>query len=51
VREGFVSEEFLTLARTADPAPEQTARFDDLKRAMAQRVMATPADAVYEALG
>ena len=51
VREGFVSEEFLTLARTADPSPEQTARLDALKRDMAARVMAAPADAVYEPLG
>jgi hypothetical protein len=51
VREGFVGEEFLTLARTPDPAPEQVARLDALKREMAQRVMAVPADAVYERLG
>jgi hypothetical protein len=51
VREGFVSEEFLTLARTPDPSPEQTARLDGLKRDMAARVMAAPADAVYEPLG
>ena len=50
VREGFVTEEFLTLARTEDPSPEQTARLDALKREMAERVMASPADAVYEPL-
>jgi hypothetical protein len=50
VREGFVTEEFLTLARTADPAPQQVARLDALKREMAQRVMAVPAEAVYEPL-
>ena len=48
VREGFVSEEFVALARTPDPSPEQTARLDALKREMAQQVMASPADAVYE---
>ena len=50
VREGFVTEEFLTLARTPDPAPEQVARLDALKREMARRVMASPAEAVYEPL-
>ena len=50
VREGFVSEEFLTLARTPDPSAEQTARLDALKRDLAERVMASPADAVYEQL-
>ena len=51
VREGFVSEEFLTLARAVEPTPEQTARLDALKREMASHVMASPADAVYEPLG
>ena len=51
VREGFVSEEFLTLARTPDPAPEQVTRLDQLKREMAERVMGSPAEAVYEPLG
>jgi len=50
VREGFVTEEFLTLARIAQPSAEQTARLDALKREMAERVMASPADAVYERL-
>jgi hypothetical protein len=51
VREGYVTEEFLTLARAPDPTAEQTARLDVLKREMAQRVMGSPADAVYERLG
>ena len=51
VREGFVTEEFLTLARTPDPTAGQTARLDALKLEMAERVMASPADAVYEQLG
>ena len=50
VREGFVSEEFVTLARTPDPSAEQTARLDALKRDMAERVMGSTADAVYEQL-
>jgi hypothetical protein len=50
VRQGVVGEEFLRLARTPDPAPEQIARLDALKREMAERVMASPADAIYEPL-
>ena len=50
VREGFVTEEFLTLARTERPSPEQTVRLDALKREMAERVMASPASEVYEPL-
>ena len=48
VREGFVSEEFVGLARTPDPSAEQTARLDALKLDMAERVMGSTADAVYE---
>jgi hypothetical protein len=47
VREGFVTEEFLTLARSESPGP----RLDVLKREMAERVMAADAAAVYELLG
>ncbi|HYH88025.1 MAG TPA: hypothetical protein VEX67_02260 [Solirubrobacteraceae bacterium] len=50
VCEGFVTEEFLTLARTERPSAEQTARLDVLKREMAERVMANPASEVYERL-
>jgi hypothetical protein len=46
VREGFVTEEFLTLARSEKPGP----RLDVLKREMAERVMAADAAAVYEEL-
>jgi hypothetical protein len=46
VRGGFVTEEFLTLARADDPGP----RLDVLKREMAERVMAADAAAVYERL-
>jgi hypothetical protein len=46
VREGFVTEEFLTLARTENPGP----RLDELKREMAERVMSADAPAVYEVL-
>ena len=46
VREGVVTEEFLTLARSENPGP----RLDVLKREMAERVMAADAAAVYELL-
>jgi hypothetical protein len=46
VCEGFVTEEFLTLARSENPGP----RLDVLKREMAERVMAADAAAVYERL-
>jgi hypothetical protein len=49
VRDGFVTDEFIDLARTADPTPEQTARLDALKQEMAGRVMASAAADVYEA--
>jgi hypothetical protein len=50
VREGFVTEEFLALARTEDPRPEQAARLGALKREMAERVMSADAPSVYEPL-
>jgi hypothetical protein len=46
VREGFVTEEFLTLARSENPGP----RLDVLKREMAEHVMGADAAAVYELL-
>jgi hypothetical protein len=50
VRPGFVTEEFLTLARTEDPTWEQKARLTLLKRVMAERVMSAGAPDVYEQL-
>jgi hypothetical protein len=47
LRDGFVSEEFIDLARTDERTPEQEQRLDNLKQEMADRVMATPADEVY----
>ena len=47
VREGFVTEEFLTLARAENPDP---ARLALLKHEMADRVMARDAGDVYERL-
>jgi len=49
VRSGFVADELIDLARTEHRTPAQEARLDELKRAMADRVMAAPAAAVYDA--
>jgi hypothetical protein len=48
LREGFVSEEFIDLARTEKRSEEQERRLDTLKQEMADRVMARPADEVYD---
>jgi hypothetical protein len=48
LREGFVTDEFITLART-HRSPEQEARLDVLKREMARRLMGLRADDVYDA--
>jgi hypothetical protein len=47
LREGFVSEEFLDLARTDGRSDEQEARLDLLKQQMAERVMGSAAGDVY----
>ncbi len=47
VRDGFVTDEFVDLARAEQRTPEQEARLTTLKAEMAERVMAAPADAVY----
>ena len=47
LRDGFVTEEFIDLARTDERTPEQEQRLDTLKQEMADRVMARPADEVY----
>ena len=47
LRDGFVTEEFIDLARTDERTTEQEQRLDTLKQEMADRVMATPADEVY----
>jgi hypothetical protein len=51
VRDGFVTDEFVDLARTDDRNAEQERRLDTLKREMADRVMARPAAEVYDASG
>lgn len=51
VREGFVTDEFIDLARTPDRSPAQESRLTDLKREMAELVMSTPAPEVYDVSG
>jgi hypothetical protein len=48
LRDGFVTEEFIDLARTDDRTDVQEHRLDGLKAQLAQRVMATPAAEVFE---
>jgi hypothetical protein len=48
LRDGFVSPEFIDLARAAERSAEQNARLDVLKAEMADRVMGSAADDVYE---
>ena len=47
LREGFVSEEFIDLARKQGRSDEDEARLDLLKQQMAERVMGSPAADVY----
>ena len=49
LREGFVTEEFIDLARTQGRSAEQERRLDTLKLEMADHVMARPAAEVYDA--
>jgi hypothetical protein len=48
LRPGYVTEAFLDLARATDRDAEQERRLDALKQEMADRVMAQPAEAVYD---
>jgi len=48
VREGFVTDEFITLARKQQRTPDEEALLDRLKLEMADRVMAHRAADVYE---
>jgi len=47
LREGFVTDEFIALARK-ERSPEEDARLDVLKQEMAERVMSSPAADVYD---
>jgi hypothetical protein len=48
VREGFVIDELIELVRKDPRTTAESARLDELKREMAELVMAAPADAVYD---
>jgi hypothetical protein len=48
LREGYVGEEFLTLARMENRSDEQERRLTQLKWDMAKLLLASPADAVYD---
>jgi hypothetical protein len=48
LRDGFVTDEFIDLARTENRTAEQETRLGELKAELAQRVMATPAAGVYD---
>jgi hypothetical protein len=48
LRDGFVTDEFIDLARAADRTGEQERRLDELKIQLAQRVMAASAADVYD---
>ena len=50
VREGYVTDEFIALARTQARSEEEERRLDVLKREMATRVMGSPAVDVYDSL-
>ena len=50
LRDGFVTDEFITLARTDPRSAADEAHLDVLKREMAERVRAADAAAVYELL-
>lgn len=48
VREGQVTDEFIRLARTSDPTPEEERRFVAMKQDLADRLMAAPAAEVFD---
>ena len=48
IREGFVTDEFVALARQAERTAEEEARLTYLKQEMADRLLAAPAEAVYD---
>ena len=51
LRDGYVTDEFIDLARTEQRTADQERRLDALKRELAERVMARPAVEVYDEAG
>jgi hypothetical protein len=48
LRDGFVTDDFIDLARAEQRTEAQEQRLDELKAQLAQRMMAAPADEVYD---
>jgi hypothetical protein len=48
LRDGFVTDEFIDLARTENRTDVQEQRLDELKVQLAQRLMSTPADELFD---
>lgn len=48
IRDGFVTDEFITLARTPDRTQAEEDRLTVLKQEMADRLLAAPAEEVYD---
>jgi hypothetical protein len=48
LRNGYVTDEFIALARTEKRTDEQESRLDELKAQLAQRVMATPPTELFD---
>lgn len=48
LRPGFVTDEFIDLAGKSDRSDTDETRLDELKADLARRVLAVPADAVYD---
>ncbi len=48
LRDGFVADEFIDLARTENRTDTQERRLDELKAQLAQQVIASPSDHVFD---
>ena len=51
LRDGFVREEFIDLARTPNRTADQEIRLDLLKAQLAQALLSAPADQLYDVVG
>ena len=50
LRDGFITDEFIDLARTEDRSADQEQRLDALKAQLAQQLMSTRAEDLFDAL-